>query len=404
MSELLKRYDSTMLNVFGPPKLALVRGQGCEVEDENGKRYLDLLGGIAVNGLGHAHPDVAKAVTDQVQKLIHVSNFFTTPPAVELGERILHIVTGTDKGEPSQGRVFLSNSGTEANEAALKIVKAWGNQQGKARIIALTQAFHGRSIGALSVTHKAQYREPFAPLVPHVEWVQAGDLEALERAFDASVAGLFLEPIQGEAGVIPLSSQYLQRARELCDTNGSLLVADEIQSGMGRAGKWMAHHRADITPDIVTLAKSLGGGMPIAATVPLTANACSVLTPGMHGTTFGGNPVCAAAAIATIDVIERDNLVARAGELGQWWMNELRSLQHPLIAEVRGSGLLIGIELKEPIAQAVVERAQKGGFIINAATATTIRLAPPLIITEAEASSFTKTLPSFLQNGKGGNS
>lgn len=403
MSELIERYESSMLNVFGPPKLGLVRGAGCEVEDEDGKSYLDLLGGIAVNALGHAHPAVAQAVADQARTLIHVSNFFTTPPAVELGEKILRISIAEGKSEPSRGRVFLSNSGTEANEAALKIVKAWGNKKRKARVLALTQAFHGRSVGALSLTHKAQYRDPFAPLIPHVDWVQAGDLDALEAAFDDSVAGLFLEPIQGEAGVIPLPTEYLQRARELCDEHGSLMVADEIQSGMGRTGLWMAHHRAGITPDVVTLAKSLGGGMPIGATITLTESAQSVLTPGMHGTTFGGNPVCAAAAIATIDVIEGESLVAHAAQLGDWWMGELRALEHPLIADVRGSGLLIGIELKEPIAQAAVEWAQQLGFIINAANPSTIRLAPPLIITKTEASRFTKALPAILDDDGGRN-
>lgn len=401
MSELLTRYGSSMLNVFGVPKLALTRGHGVWVEDEDGKTYMDLLGGIAVNVLGHAHPAVSEAIATQSQKLIHVSNFFTTEPAVTLGEELRSIVTQSPMSELSAVRVFLSNSGTEANEAALKIVKAWANTHGKHRILALTHAFHGRSIGALSLTHKPQYREPFAPLIPNVEWVAAGDEGALKDAFDTDVAGLFLEPIQGEAGVIPLSDSYLRLARNLCDAHGSLMVVDEIQTGMGRTGHWMAHHSASIVPDVVTLAKGLGGGMPIGATITMTEAATSVLTPGMHGTTFGGNPVCAAAALATIDTIRTDGLIEHARTIGQSWMQELRALEHPAIEQVRGRGLLIGIELKEPIAPQAVTKAQQAGFIINAATPSTLRLAPALIISEDEAESFNSALPEILNDAKG---
>ncbi|MDO5729845.1 MAG: acetylornithine transaminase [Actinomycetaceae bacterium] len=401
MSDLLSRYDSSMLNVFGAPKLALTRGHGVWVEDEKGRTFMDLLGGIAVNVLGHAHPAISDAIVTQSQKLIHVSNFFTTEQVVTLGEELRSIVSLRRMSEPMDARVFLSNSGTEANEAALKIVKAWANTQGKRRILALTHAFHGRSIGALSLTYKTQYREPFAPLIPDIEWIPAGDEEALERAFDEGVAGLFLEPIQGEAGVIPLSYEYLRLARSLCDTHGSLMVVDEIQTGMGRTGAWMAHHAADIVPDVVTLAKGLGGGMPIGATITVTERATSVLTPGMHGTTFGGNPVCAAAALATIDTIRTDDLINHAHVLGNNWIQALRSLEHSLIAEVRGRGLLIGIELAEPIAQAAVIKAQENGFIINAATPTTLRLAPALIISEDEAESFNSALPEILNDAKG---
>lgn len=401
MSELLTRYSSSMLNVFGAPKLALTRGHGVWVEDENGKTYMDLLGGIAVNVLGHAHPAVSDAIATQAQKLIHVSNFFTTEPAVTLGEELRSIVTQSFMSEPSQVRVFLSNSGTEANEAALKIVKAWANTRGKRRVLALTHAFHGRSIGALSLTHKSQYRDPFSPLIPNVEWVEAGDEEALTHAFDTDVAGLFLEPIQGEAGVRPLSDDYLRLARNLCNTHGSLMVVDEIQTGMGRTGHWMAYHSASIVPDVVTLAKGLGGGMPIGATITMTEAATSALTPGMHGTTFGGNPVCAAAALATIDTIRADRLIEHARTMGQNWTHELRALEHSAIDHVRGRGLLIGIELKEPIAQQAVAKAQEAGFIINAATPSTLRLAPALIISADEAESFNSALPEILNDAKG---
>lgn len=401
MTEWSKRYEDSMLGVFGTPQLVLKSGHGVWVEDEAGKTYMDLLGGIAVNALGHAHPAVAEAVALQAGTLVHVSNFFATPPAIELGEKIRQIVVKPGQDPLPASRVFLANSGTEANEAALKVVKAWGKAHGNTRVLALENGFHGRSLGALSITHKPAYRQPFEPLIPNVEWLEPGNTAQLQEAFEkGGVAGIFVEPIQGEAGVRPLSADYLQKVRELCDTHEALMVVDEVQTGIGRTGEWMGHHFADITPDVVTLAKALGGGMPIGAMVTLTNAATDVLTPGMHGTTFGGNPVCAAAAGAVLKEIASGDLVNHAKELGSKWMRDILDLENPNIIQVRGRGLLIGIELDGPYAGVAVKHALEAGFIINAANPSTIRLAPPLIITEDEADSFTAALPTIISNAK----
>jgi acetylornithine/N-succinyldiaminopimelate aminotransferase len=393
-----ERYEESMLGIFGEPQLVLTQGHGVWVEDEDGKSYMDLLGGIAVNALGHAHPKIAEAVAEQAGKVIHVSNFFTTPVAIELGEKIRNI-TAPPGQEPSPfAKVFLANSGTEANEAALKIVKSWANQHGKTRILALEHGFHGRSLGALSITHKPNYRKPFDPLIPNVEWIEAGNAEALEAAFaKGDVAGIFVEPVQGEAGIIPLSAEYLQKVRELCDANNALMVVDEVQTGIGRTGAWMGHHFAGITPDVVTLAKALGGGMPISATVTMTEKATGVLKPGDHGTTFGGNPVAAAAALAVLKEIDSHALVNHAKELGALWMKNIIDLDNDHIRQVRGRGLLIGIEMDGDYAGAIVKEALEAGFIVNAANPLTVRLAPPLIITEDEADSFTDALPTIIE-------
>lgn len=390
-SNWLARYGDSMLGVFGTPSLVLARGEGVYVEDTDGNKYMDLLGGIAVNALGHAHPAIVQAVEKQVRTLVHASNFFATTPQIQLGEALREIVRGG-----AHAKVFLSNSGTEANEAALKIVKAHGNATGKHRILALTNAFHGRSLGALSLTHKAAYREPFAPLISNVEWIEP-TRAALEDAFAlGDVAGIFVEPIQGEAGVIEVPQDFLARARALCDEQGALLVADEVQTGMGRTGKWMAHHGSGMVPDVITLAKALGGGVPIGATITLSPVATAVLKPGMHGTTFGGNPVAAAAALAVIHTIKSDGLLERARTLGEQWMQRIRALDNPHIKQVRGRGLLIGIELDEPRAGMAVKVAQEHGFIINAANPNTIRLAPPLILTGEQADTFTEALPGII--------
>ena len=390
-SNWLARYEESMLGVFGVPAMVLTRGEGVYVEDADGNTYMDLLGGIAVNALGHAHPAIAQAVEKQVRTLVHASNFFATMPQIELGEALREIVGGS-----GQAKVFLSNSGTEANEAALKIVKAHGNATGKNRILALKNAFHGRSLGALSLTYKPAYREPFAPLISNIEWIDPTTI-ALEKAFSAgNVAGVFLEPIQGEAGVIEVPPNFLTRARTLCDRNEALLVVDEVQTGMGRTGQWMAHHSAGVVPDVVTLAKALGGGVPIGATITLSSVASAVLKPGMHGTTFGGNPVAAAAALAVIRTIKSDGLLEHARILGDQWMDSIRALKNPHIKQVRGRGLLVGIEIDEPRAGMAVKVAQASGFIINAANPTTIRIAPPLILTGEQADAFTAALPGII--------
>lgn len=389
------RYDASLMNTFGHPQLVLVSGRGSRVVDEGGRAYLDLLGGIAVNILGQAHPAVVRAIGEQAARLAHVSNFFATPPQVELAEHILRIVE--PGGAPAGSRVFLANSGTEANECALKIVRAHANasEHPRPRILALEHAFHGRSTGALALTWKEAYRAPFAPLIPGVEFIPAGNVDALEAAMGPDVAALFLEPVQGEAGVHDLGVDYLRAAREVTARHGALLVVDEVQSGLGRCGAWMAHHASWIVPDVVTLAKGLGGGMPIAACIGL-GGAGDVLGPGMHGTTFGGNPVCAAAANAVLDTIEDEDLIAHAEALGARWRDEIKALGLPEVVEVRGRGLLIGIEFAHDIAPALVAAGRGAGFILNATGPTTLRLAPPLILTEEEARTFTTALPGLV--------
>lgn len=376
------------LFVFGTPQRMLVRGEGPWVWDETGKRYLDLLGGIAVNVLGHAHPAFVAAVDRQLRTLGHISNFFTSPPQLELARRLLELA-----GAPEGSRVFLTNSGTEANEAAVKMAL---RHRPRGRMIALEDSFHGRTLGSLALTAKAAYREPFEPLHP-VTFVPVGDVAALDAALGDDVAAVFVEVLQGEAGVRPVDPAYLRAVRERTREAGALLVVDEVQSGAGRSGAWLAHPAAGITPDIVTMAKGLGGGFPIGAVIgygPTT----SLLLPGQHGTTFGGNPPAAAAALAVIDAVLPllDDVVA----LGEWWRSKLAAL--PGVVEVRGRGLLIGIELDRPSA-AVQQDLLDAGFITNPVTATALRLAPPLILTRDQAESFTSALAAALAGPHGGN-
>ncbi|MFC7580562.1 acetylornithine transaminase [Schaalia naturae] len=397
------RYADALMNTFGAPQLVLVEGSGARVTDADGREYLDLLGGIAVNLLGQAHPAVVRAVSDQAGRLGHVSNFFATPPQVALGEHLLRIVE--PGGAPGGSRVFLTNSGTESNECALKMVRAHANAltagdgRPRPRILALEHAFHGRSTGALALTWKQAYRAPFEPLMPGVEFIPVGDIAALEQAMGEDVAGVFVEPVQGEAGVHEVDDDFLLAARRLTRQAGALLVCDEVQCGLGRTGDWMAHHRSGIVPDAVTLAKGLGGGMPIGACIGIGA-AGSILGPGMHGTTFGGNPVCAAAANAVLDTVESEGLLDHAERLGRQWRAELRDLDLPGLTEVRGRGLLIGVEFSAPIAPLLVSAGREAGFILNAATPTTLRLAPPLVLTATQARSFTEALPGLVASAQ----
>ncbi|ACQ80620.1 acetylornithine and succinylornithine aminotransferase [Beutenbergia cavernae DSM 12333] len=391
-AEWRRRYSGALMNTFGAPQRVLVRGEGAWVWDADGARYLDLLAGIAVNALGHAHPTLVSAVAAQLGTLGHVSNFFATPTQVALAERLLELA-----GAPDGSRVFFSNSGTEANEAALKMIRLHGGVE-KPRVLALTGGFHGRTMGALALTHKAAYREPFEPLPGGVEHVPFGDVLALEEAFDAGgVAALVVEPVQGEAGVRALPPGYLAAARALADRHDALLVLDEVQSGMGRCGHWLASQASDlgggVVPDVVTLAKGLGGGFPVGAVIGFGERAAALFGPGQHGTTFGGNPVAAAAALATIHVIERDGLLDHVRALGAWWRIALGETGHPLIGSVRGEGLLIAVELTRPIAPAVAAAALEAGFIVNAPLPNAIRLAPPLILTREQAASFAEALP-----------
>ena len=368
------RYPDALMNTFGPPRLALVRGEGAHVWDEDGKEYVDFFGGIAVNVLGHAHPALVEAVTTQLRTLGHVSNFFTSVQQVELAERLLSLFD-------ADGRVFLSNSGTEANEAALKMTR----RTGRTRLVAMEGSFHGRSMGSLALTSKAAYREPFEPLPGEVTFVPYGDADALAAAVDDTTAAIVVEPMQGEAGVIVPPEGFLAAAREIASRHGALLWIDEVQTGIGRTGAWLAHSESGVTPDIVTLAKGLGGGIPIGATIGLGA-AATLLGPGNHGTTFGGNPVACAAALAVLDTIEKEGLLEAAVARGDQLTRTLISAQE--VTEVEGRGLLLGAQLMDQTAAAVVARAQDRGFLLNNTGPARLRFAPPLNITEADVATF----------------
>ena len=387
--EWTERYSHALMNTFGQPRRVLVRGEGSYVWDADGRRYLDLLGGIAVNVLGHAHPTLTAAISAQLGTLGHVSNFFATPTQVALAERLLGLA-----GADGDSRVFFTNSGTEANEAAFKMAR----RTGRRRILALEGAFHGRTMGALALTHKLAYREPFEPLPAGVEFLPFGDLVALEAAMASDVAALVVEVVQGEAGVRPLPAGYLSRARQLADEHGVLLVVDEVQTGVGRTGAWFAFQRPElgggVQPDIVTLAKGLGGGFPIGAVVAFGARAAGLLGTGQHGTTFGGNPVASAAALATLGVLERDDVLAHVRRLSDQWSASLLA-SSPLVTEVRAVGLLIAVELCAPLAAQVADLALDAGFIVNPVTPTALRLAPPLILTWEQAQTFVDFLANL---------
>jgi acetylornithine/N-succinyldiaminopimelate aminotransferase len=384
------RYPNALMNTFGPPKLALVRGEGAHVWDEDGKEYVDLLGGIAVNALGHAHPALVAAVTGQLQTLGHVSNFFTSGPQVELAEKLLELLAPSGA---STGKLFFTNSGTEANEAALKITR----RTGRTRLVAAEGAFHGRTMGALALTAKAAYREPFEPLPGDVTFVPYGDADALAEAVTDQTAAVVLEPMQGEAGVVVPPPGYLAAARRITRERGALLWLDEIQTGMGRTGRWFAHQAdaelVDGPPDLVTVAKGLAGGFPIGACIAL-GDAADLLQPGNHGTTFGGNPVACAAALAVIGTIEQDHLLERVTVLGQKIRDGL--VADPRVVEVRGEGLLIGLDLSAPRAAEVAAAALDAGFIVNNPTPERIRLAPPLVLTDEDANAFLAAWPGIL--------
>lgn len=376
------------MNNFGTPTIELVRGQGAIVSDADGNNYLDLLGGIAVNALGHGHPAIVAAVTHQIQTLGHVSNFFAHPTVIALAERLLDIA-----GAAADGKVIFCNSGAEANEAAFKMAR----RTGRPKIIAAQGSFHGRTMGALALTGQPAKRAPFEPMPAGVEFVPYGDAAALTAAVDEQVAAVFLEPIMGEAGVIPAPDGYLAAARKITKDNGALLVIDEVQTGIGRTGSWFAHQRSGIRPDIITLAKGLGGGMPIGAAIGIGA-AANLLLPGQHGSTFAGNPVCAAAALAVLDTIIKDNLLEHVETLGKEFISSVEGLGHPLIDHVRGAGLLLGIVLTQPVAAAAATAALDRGFIINAPAADVLRLAPPLILTAEQAHTFIDSLPTILSS------
>jgi acetylornithine aminotransferase len=390
-AQLTERYGNALMNTFGPPKRVFVRGEGAYLWDADGNRYLDLLAGLAVNALGHAHPQVLGAISAQLSTLGHVSNFFATPTQIALAERLAGFATVNAPG--LEARVFFTNSGTEANEAGFKITR----RTGRTRLIAMEGAFHGRSLGALALTANPAYREPFEPLPGDVTFVPYGDACALAAVLDDTVAAVILEPIQGENGVVEPPTDYLRAARELTTAVGALLWIDEVQTGIGRCGAWLASAASGVTADIVTFAKGLGNGFPIGACVA-TGAAASLLGPGSHGTTFGGNPVAAAAGLAVIGIIERDGLLERSTAAGDRLAAQILALQHPQVMAVRGRGLLRGVVLADPIAPAVAEAALDAGFVINAPRPHVLRLAPPLIVTDAQLDTFVAALPSLLEH------
>ena len=395
----VQRYRGALMDTFGPPRLVLARGRGARVWDVDGNEYLDLLGGLAVNALGHAHPALVAAVSRQLGTLGHISNFFASAPQIELAERLLTLLA--DSRAPGVGgRVFLTNSGTEANEAALKLTR----RTGRTHLVAAEGSFHGRTMGALALTAKAAYREPFEPLPGEVTFVPYGDVAALASAVGAHTAAVVVEPVQGEAGVRMPSPGYLAAARGITAAHGALLWLDEVQSGMGRTGCWFAHRHpevepAAVRPDIVTLAKGLGGGIPIGACIGL-GSAGELLQPGHHGTTFGGNPVASAAALAVIDTIEREHLLERAAGAGA----RLRQIlaDAPGVRAVEGLGLLLGVELDGEYAAAVVTAAEQAGVILNSTGPSRLRLAPPLVLSAADLDLFAGRWPAILDGARNG--
>ncbi|GHF85020.1 acetylornithine aminotransferase [Amycolatopsis bartoniae] len=381
-------WRSALMDNYGTPQLTLVRGEGARVWDAEDNEYVDLLGGIAVNALGHAHPEVVRAVTEQITKLGHTSNLYVNPVAVEFAEALLDVA-----GLTGNAKVLFVNSGAEANEAAIKISRLTG----RTKIVACEGAFHGRTMGSLALTGQPAKREPFEPVMPGVTHVPFGDVDALRAAVDEETAAVVLEPILGEGGVIPAPDGYLQAAREITKNTGALLILDEVQTGIGRTGTWFAFQRAGITPDVFTLAKGLGGGLPLGATIGVGA-AADLLKPGQHGTTFGGNPVCCAAGLAVLRTIARDNLNDHVSALGKDIVTGVEELKHPLVGGVRGAGLLIGIALREPVAPAVAKAAQDAGYLVNPVAPDAIRLAPPLILSEEQAQGFLAALPGALDS------
>ena len=377
----MKQWNSALQANYGTPSIELVSGKGAIVTDVKGDVYLDFLAGIATNVLGHAYPAVVKAVSKQVATLGHVSNLYAHPNAIELAKKLISMT-----GDKS-ARVFFCNSGAEANEAALKLSR----KTGRTRIVATKEAFHGRTMGALSLTGQPSKRDPFKPLIKGVVHVPYGDMGAMLRKVNRKTAMVIVEPIMGEAGVIVPPHGYLQALRELCDETGALLVFDCVQTGMGRTGDWFGYEYSGIKPDVITLAKGLGGGLPLGAMIAL-GDAAKLFEAGDHGSTFGGNPVATAAALAVIETIEKKSLMERVNAIGVDLMAEIALIDG--VKSVRGAGLLIGIEFSEPIAKKVAATCQKNGLLVNGNSETVIRIAPPLIVSDREIREFLKIFTS----------
>jgi acetylornithine aminotransferase len=383
---LVDRWQQSMMDNYGTPSLALVRGSGCVVADDQDREYLDLLGGIAVNALGHAHPAIVAAVSQQIATLGHVSNLYVAEPPVALAELLLALA-----GRP--GRVIFSNSGAEANEAAFKLSRLTG----RTHVVAAQGGFHGRTMGALSLTGQPGKVDPFRPLPGEVTHVPYGDAGTLRAAVTTGTAMVILEPIQGENGVVVPPPGYLAEAREICTAAGALLVLDEVQTGIGRTGHWFAHQADGVEPDVITLAKGLGGGLPIGACIAFGA-AADLFGPGSHGTTFGGNPVSCAAALAVIRTIANEGLLDNVKRVGEQIRHGVEGLGHPLISGVRGAGLLLGITLTAPVSAAAAAQLRDAGFLVNPIQPDVIRLAPPLILTAEQADAFLAALPAALSS------
>lgn len=387
-----RRFGDSIMKSLATPKVMLERGEGCSVWDVDGKRYLDFLAGIAVNALGHAHPVLVAALSSQAATLVHVSNYFATPSQVELAERLKRITGAGDRG-----RVYYGNSGAEANEAAFKLMRLNRGANGqKTRILSLQNSFHGRTMGSLALTGKPALREAFEPMIPGVEHIET-TIEALEASIDDTVAGLIVEPIKGEAGVVDLPDGFLKRARELTAQHGALLVLDEIQTGVGRTGSWFTYQQLDVVPDAVTIAKGIAGGVPIGALVTF-GDTSDLFEAGQHGSTFGGNPLATTAANAVLGEIESAGLIANAALRGQQIRDRIAAMDSPLVTEVRGRGLLIGVGLTEPIAAEVYARCLAAGLIVNAANDSSIRIAPPLIVGDAEIDEFAEIFAAVLKD------
>ena len=390
--ELRRRFRRSIMPTYHDeaPSIALVRGAGCRVTDADGKEYLDLGAGLAASILGHAHPELAAAIAEQAGELVHTSNQYIHPREIELAERIVDL---TAMGGKTEAKVYFCNSGAEANEAALKLVRR--NRPKRPVIVSAIDGFHGRTMGALALAGVPSVRDAYSPFVYEVRFVPFGDAEALKTAVGADTAAVFLEPIQGEAGVVTPPPGYLQAARSICDQTGALLVLDEVQSGIGRTGRWFAHQHEGILPDVMTISKGLGGGMPIGACVGIGEFADGLLV-GQHGSTFGGNPVTCAAALTVLDVIERDNLMAHAVDVGKHLVDAIDDLHHPAISHVRGFALWRGLVLNHPIGVEFGEAASDAGFLVSPVRTTAIRLAPPMITTKDDVNEFVDALPGIL--------
>jgi acetylornithine/N-succinyldiaminopimelate aminotransferase len=391
-TNLLTRFNAVMMPTYAPP-VALVRGEGCTVWDADGRAYLDLIAGIAVSSLGHAHPAIIEAVSRQVATIAHTSNLFCHEPEILLAEKLLELL-GSD------GRVFLTNSGTEANEAAYKLVRRHAGPD-RPFVVAAESGFHGRTMGSLALTGKASIREPFGPFPANVVFVPYGDVDALTAAVTDRTAAVFLEPMLGEGGVVAPPVGYLRAAREVCTASGAVFVLDEIQSGIGRTGAWFLHESEHVRPDVITLAKGIGGGLPIGVCVGLGAFG-EVFAKGDHGSTFGGNPVACAAALAVLQTIEQQDLLSHVAKVGGHFADGLRSVDHPALAGVRGRGLWLALELAAAIAPAVEQASRAHGFLVNTVQPDAIRIAPPLVLSIDEADRYTAALPAILDAATSG--